>query len=67
MNVNTPRKKAWESIARIKGKAAKKAPILEDAGARYVTMPSICNKLANTFEQVSKTENYSLAFQRMKK
>ena len=66
MNVNTSRKKVWESIAKIKGKTAKKISILEDKGVRYTTIPAICNKLATTFEKISKTENYSTAFQKIK-
>ena len=62
MNSNTPTKKVYDAIRSIEGKPARTLNILEENGIKFTTTRGMCNKLADTFEKVTKPSNYSLTF-----
>lgn len=63
INKDTPISKVWESVHKIEGNRERKINILTVNNIHYSSIPEIANKLADTFCQVSKLENYNDQFQ----
>ena len=66
VSCNTSMKEVWDIVRRIRERPPAKINILEEEGIRYTTTPDICNKVANTFESITKSTNYSSTFQNHK-
>ena len=58
MTKATPTSKVWETIRRVKGNLPRNIRILRDGNRYYTTMEGICNKLAQSFAEVSSTKSY---------
>ena len=63
---DTPIKKVWEKIRNIKGHAPRKLTILKCNNITYTTETEIADKIAETFSNISSTNNYSRNFRRRK-
>ena len=66
VSCNTSMKEEWDIVRRIRGRPPAKINILEEEGIRYTTTPEICNKIANAFENITESTNYSPIFQNHK-
>ena len=66
VNKNTPMRQVWEIVRKVKGKEPRKIPILEENGQEYTNVQDISDKLADTFERTSSSDNYSEQFKRIK-
>ena len=66
INRNTPIKTIYDTMRKIRGRPPKKISFLKDGNNTYTSTEQISNKLAQSFSNVSSTNNYSNAFRQHK-
>jgi len=66
LSERTPSSIVWDRIRKIKGRPPKKVNILYDDGVYFESVNDVVNKLAETFETITSSANYSPDFTAVK-
>ena len=66
LTINTPSRKVWEKINRIKGRTPRKINILQENGIIFSTTQEITDKMAETFCKVTRRSNCNERFVRIR-